>query len=286
MNSAPISVGIPTFGRGLRVSETLKRLAQCDPRPAEVIVHVDKSNGELECELAARFPNVRLLSSSESVGPGGGRHRCLQACTQPFFASFDDDSWPIDVDFFGEVTGLFSRHPRAAALAASIFFPGEIVQDRMPSVKIVSDYTGCGHALRVDAYRQTVGYIDRACAYGVEEVDLAMQLHALDWTILRCRSLRVFHDTQLSHHPNPDVVANAVQNVALRAYLRYPVQLWPLALLQLGNIVLFMIKRGRYAGLGSGIVGIPATMWKYASQRRLLPAAKIRSYLNGRPRLN
>ena len=282
MKPAAVTVGIPTFGRGLRMVQTLTRLAECDPPPLEIIVHVDRSDGKLERELAVRFPTVRLISSLQSVGPGGGRHRCLQACTQPLFASFDDDSWPLDSDFFAQITRLFESHPRAAVLAASIYVPGEVVLESAPEVKIVSDYTGCGYALRADAYRQTAGHIDRSCAYGVEEVDLAMQLHALEWTILKCRSLRVFHDTQLSHHANAEVVANTVQNVALRAYLRYPVQLWPRAVLQLCNVVWFMLKRRRFSGLGRGLWGIPAALRHYASRRRQLPADKIRSYLNAR----
>ena len=99
MTAAPVSVGIPTFARGSRLITTLDRLAACDPPPAEVIVHIDKSDGELERELVVRFPAVRLLSSRENVGPGGGRHRCIQASAQPFFVSFDDDSWPLDSNF-------------------------------------------------------------------------------------------------------------------------------------------------------------------------------------------
>jgi GT2 family glycosyltransferase len=284
MTPAPVSVGIPTFGRGLRVVETLTRLAQCDPPPLEIIVHVDRSDGELERQLAFRFPTVRVLSSFENVGPGGGRHRCLQACSQPFFASFDDDSWPLDSDFFAQVTTLFESHPRAAVFAASIYFPGEVVQERAPLVRIVSDYTGCGYAIRTDAYRQTAGHIDRSCPYGFEEVDLAMQLHALEWTILQCRSLRVYHDTQLSHHASAEVVAGTVQNVALRAYLRYPVPLWPRALLQLCNVVWFMLKMRRFGGIGRGLWGIPAALRRHASHRRQLPADKVRSYLNARTR--
>lgn len=286
MKPAPVTVGIPTFGRGLRVVETLTRLTHCDPPPAEIIVHVDRSDGEIERELALRFPKLRLLSSPDNVGPGGGRHRCLLACTQPFFASFDDDSWPLDNDFFAQVITLFESHPRVAVLAASIYSAGEPVQERAPEVEIVSDYTGCGYAVRTDVYHQTVGHVDRSCGYGVEEVDLAMQLHALEWTILRCRSLRVFHDTQLSHHASAEVVAGTVQNVALRAYLRYPVSLWPRALLQLCNIVWFMLRMRRFAGLGRGLWGIPVVLRHHASRRRLLPADKIRSYLNARTRSN
>jgi GT2 family glycosyltransferase len=282
---APISVGIPTFGRGLRMAETLEHLAACDPPPAEIIVHVDQSDGRLERELKTRFPQLRILSSAKRVGPGGGRHRCLLAATQPFLVSFDDDSWPTDRKFFSEVARLFELYPRAAILAASIYYPDQPRPECVPDVKIVTDYTGCGHAIRLSAYIQTAGYIDRQCAYGIEEVDLAMQLYSLDWAILECGSLRVFHDSQLSHHSKADIVAGRVQNVALMAFLRYPAQLWPRGLLQLGNVIFNMIKRRRFAGLGEGLLGIPVTLFRYTSCRRQLPAAKIRSYLNARQRL-
>lgn len=285
MKPASVTVGIPTFGRGLRLVETIKRLYNCDPAPAEVIVHVDRSSGELDRELQTLFPCVRILSSPNSVGPGGGRHRCLRAATQPFFASFDDDSWPVDRDFFAEVESLFGGHPDAAVLAASIYYPHQLQAERGQGVKIVTDYTGCGYAIRVDAYHQTTGHIDRTCPYGIEEVDIAMQLHALEWTIVQCETLRVLHATELSHHSKADIVAGTVQNVALRAFLRYPLPLWPRALLQLGNMVAGMIKRRRFAGLGQGLWGIPATLSHYASCRRQIPASKIRSYLRARPRL-
>jgi GT2 family glycosyltransferase len=180
---------------------------------------------------------------------------------------------------------LFEIHPRAAVLAASIYHPHESQPDRTDEVKVVTDYAGCGYAIRADAYHQTTGHIDRAFCYGIEEVDLAMQLHAIDWTILQCSGLRVYHDTQLTHHSRPDIVASTLQNVALRAFLRYPIRMWPRGLFQLGNMVSFMIKSRRFDGLGRGLWGIPSTLMDYASQRRQLPTSKIRSYLNARPKL-
>jgi len=286
MKVAAVSVGIPTYRRGMRLAETLQRIAVCDPPPAEVIAFIDQPDGDVAAKLAVEFPGIRLLSSATAVGPGGGRHRCLQVATQPFFVSFDDDSWPLDRDFFAEVIRMFERHPRVAVLAASIYFPSGLILPRASEERVVAEYTGCGYALRVEAYRETAGHVDRSCAYGIEEVDLSMQLYALDWQILQCRSLRVFHDTRLSHHSRADVVACTVQNVALRAFLRYPVSLWPRAMLQLGNAVVDAMRRGRFSGLLAGLSGIPGTLRHYANQRRQLPAAKIRSYLDSRSRLN
>src|ERR1039458_6891032 len=167
MKPAPVSVGIPTYARGLRVLKVLEHLAGCDPQPAEIIVHVDQSDGQLERELTNCFPSVRVCSSPRRIGPGGGRHRCLQAAAQPYFASFDDDSWPLDRDFFAEVVTLFERHPRAAGLAALVYFPDEAQPEREAGVATATDFAGCGCAVRVEAYRQTAGYIDRPWAYGI-----------------------------------------------------------------------------------------------------------------------
>lgn len=275
-------MGIPTWARGARVFDTLDRLAACDPAPAEVIVHVDNSNGEIESILAARYPSVRVLSSATRVGPGGGRHRCLEASTQPIFASFDDDSWPVDGDYFRQVVHQFEQHPRAAIVMAEVFHRNEPLPERSRATKVISDYAGCGYAIRTSAYRQTSGHVDRFCPYGIEEVDIALQLHALGWLVIRSFDLRVFHDTTLSHRAQPETNAGVVENVALWAFLRYPATLWPHALLQLANLVLFLIRSGRSAGILRGLAGIPRTLREYSGQRRPLRAAQVRAYLRDR----
>lgn len=281
---ARVSVGIPTWGRGVRVFETLDRLAACDPPPAEVIVHVDGSSGELESELANRYPAVRVLSSPYRVGPGGGRHRCVMAAREPIFASFDDDSWPVDQDYFRTIVDLFELYPRTAIVAASIFQQDQREPERCSSVKITVDYVGCGYAMRVSAYRQTSGHIDRYCPYGIEEFDLALQLHALDWLIVESSDLRVFHDTRLTHHSKPEIVSGVLQNIALRAFLRYPPSRLPRALAQLGNGVFWMLKEGRVSGIAKGLCGIPELLRKHSKLRQPVPAEKVDSYLDARPR--
>ncbi len=100
-DTARVAVIIPTYNRGTAVFSVLDRIAECKPGPAEILVHVDSADGILEAELGGRFPNVKILTSPKRIGCTGGRYRCLLACSVPYAVSFDDDSYPVDRDFFG-----------------------------------------------------------------------------------------------------------------------------------------------------------------------------------------
>src|SRR5262249_17853871 len=80
----PVAVFIPTYNRGRAVLSVLDKIQMCDPQPGEIWVHIDLDDGLLEKEIHARFPRVHILTSKSRVGPGGGRHRCLEACELPY----------------------------------------------------------------------------------------------------------------------------------------------------------------------------------------------------------
>src|SRR5215470_14822291 len=118
--TAPVAVIIPTYNRGMAVVSVLERVLACDPQPTEIWIHIDQNDGVLERLLQERFPGVHILTSTGRLGPGGGRHRCLMACGVPYAVSLDDDSWPVDMDFFAAIEPLFSSYPKAAIFGASI----------------------------------------------------------------------------------------------------------------------------------------------------------------------
>ena len=66
------------------------------------------------------FPEVRVLRSSDQVGPGGGRNKLVSAAQFEFVASFDDDSYPIDSDYFARARKVFDRFPEASVICAAI----------------------------------------------------------------------------------------------------------------------------------------------------------------------
>jgi GT2 family glycosyltransferase len=280
----PVTVGIPTYARGDCVLTPIERVLACDPPPAEIIVHVDASDGGLEKRIHEKFPHVRILSSQNRIGPGGGRDRCLRAASHPYFASFDDDSWPVDDDFFSRVVKHFKTEPKAAGLAAMIYHQNQVRPELTVQTEPSSCFTGCGHAMRVGAYRECDGYVDRSVAYGIEELDISMQLHAAGWLIHKCMDLRVYHDTVLAHHYRSEITAGTIQNASILTYVRYPIVLWPYGLLQYCNLIRFMVLQRRFQGLLAGIFGTPRAVWRHRHLRRPLTVKAVASYLASRTR--
>jgi len=281
-----VTVGIPTYARGAKVLDTLKRIYECDPVPAEVVVHVDASDGKLEQAIASAFPSVRLLSSYVRVGPGGGRHRCITGATQPYFVSFDDDSWPVDSDFFGKVEKYFNDQKKLSVIATVISHRNEAIPMAVNRVAKTVEYTGCGHAMRVAAYKEVSGYVDRPWAYGLEERDVGLQLHAAGWNMILCEDLRVFHDTVLSHHGKAEITIATIENAALFVWLRYPKRLWGYGFLQYGNVLYFMLRARRWSGMISGVIQTPLEVWRHRGLRVPVEQGAVIDYLRQRKKMH
>jgi len=281
-DTVPIAVIIPTYKRGTAVFTVLERIAECDPKPAEILVHVDSSDGILEAELGFRFPNVKVLASPTRLGGTGGRHRCLLACSAPYAVSFDDDSYPVDRDFFAIVERLFLAHPEAAVVGAQIWHRHEAEKPRTVRLVRTHTYIGCGHAMRVAAYHSIRGYIPRPIGYEMEESDVSLQLFASGWQIYEAGELRVLHDTVLKHHEAPEVTSGAITNIGLRVFLHYPVTAWGWGLLQLGNKVVYSVRIGRFRGICSGLLQIPVDCYRNRRHRRPLRWRDLRAYLRFR----
>lgn len=278
--TAPIAVIIPTYNRGRAVFTVLDRIHQCDPLPSEIWVHVDLANGMLEKELAQKYPEVKILPSLTRLGCSGGRHRGFLACNQPYAVSFDDDSYPIDGDFFSELARLFAEYPRAAVFATSIWHRHESPISRSAAVSRTASYVGCGHAVRISAYRDVRGLLPLAVGYGMEESDLSLQLFAAGWHVYEAKSLRVFHDTELKHHQSTEIIAGTITNVGLFAFLHYPLVGWGRGLLQIANKVAYCIRMKRLRGVITGLVRIPYDCYRHRQYRRPIPWQTVKRFLD------
>jgi len=258
---------------------TLKKIQSCEPRPAEIIVHVDGNQTQCEAAIRNAFPDIPVLHSEICVGPGGGRNKLIAAARNEIVASFDDDSFPIDVDYFQRLQKVFHQFPAASIVSAAVYHRGERVADDVPIAEWVADFIGCGCGYRRGTFLTTSGYVPLPLAYGMEEVDLALRLHAQGSRILKTPWLRVFHDTYRKHHADRKVTAASIANLALLTYLRYPPSLWLFGIGQCLNRILWLIRHGRWRGCLTGIVSIPSLCSAQRSYRQRISAAALKTFL-------
>jgi GT2 family glycosyltransferase len=274
-----ISAIVTAYERIEQTLATLKVIQSCNPPPDEILVHVD--DNRIECAEAIRlsFPAARVLISRECVGPGGGRNKLIAAATHELVASFDDDSYPIDADYFGRALQLCEKHPDAAVICAALYHPGETIALDAQTAEWTADFLGAACIIRRDAFLEAGGYVPLPIAYGMEEVDLALRLHSRGGRILTSSWLRVFHDTDLRRHGDPHITAGSIANLALLAYLRYPISLWGVGVWQCVNRVIWLLRHGRRRGIWTGLTMIPRHLRAHQQYRLPLKTSAVRSYL-------
>ena len=274
-----ISAIVTAYERIEQTLATLRVIQSCTPPPGEILVHID--DNQIACENAIRtdFPHVRVLRSEDRVGPGGGRNKLVAAAQCELVASFDDDSYPIDADYFARAVKLSEQFPEASVICAALYHLGEAIGLDDRSARWTADFSGGACIYRRDAFIEAGGYVPLPLAYGMEEVDVAIRLHARGGKILTTSWLRVFHNTDLQRHADPLVTASSIANLALLAYLRYPISLWGIGVGQCANRLLWLLKHGRRRGIVRGVTMIPSHL--HANHRYRLPVSKnaVRSYL-------
>ena len=268
MHGTDVAAIVTAYRRIPQTLETLRRILACVPPPREVLVHVDGNETATADAVREEFPGSQVLVSAINVGPGGGRNKLLAECQTPYIASFDDDSWPLDCDYFGRIPELFEAQPDAAVLSAQVVHKTvEATPKFDDETREIDSFLGGGCVYRREAFLATAGFVPLRIAYGMEEVDLSLKLIQLGYRILNAPSLRVFHDTDLAHHSDPAVTAGSIANIALLAYLRYPPGYWWLGMAQLASRLIWLIRAGRIAGILAGLAAIPNHLYGHRNHR-------------------
>jgi GT2 family glycosyltransferase len=264
-----LTIVIPTFARGRRLAEMLRRILKIVQPSTKILVHVDAGDNQTPAFLEKDFHGaVEWVCAPSTRGPGGGRNVLIEMAESPWEVSFDDDSWPENPVFFERLLQVISENPKAGVLAFPINVRGQKPAHWPSTIQKASCFENCGCAIRREAFLQTRGFLPLRHAYGMEEADVALQLLDKGWEILNVPDLWVYHDTGMEHHASPQVNAAQITNTALLAFLRYPVSYWPLGILQVINRVKYAISMGRYRGILKGLWDIPWACWKYRNERQ------------------
>jgi GT2 family glycosyltransferase len=276
LNADNLSVVIPTFNRCDKLQNALDKIYICDPCPSEVLVHVDAGDLDTPKMLEEKFSGkVRWICATSNRGPGGGRNVLMEMAKTPWVVTFDDDSWPESPDFFELLGQVITANPETGVLAFPINVRGQKPEHWPKQIQQASCFENCGCAIRREAFLQTDGFLPLRHAYGMEEADVSLQLLDKGWEILNVPDLWVYHDTGMEHHASAPVNAAQITNTALLAFLRYPITLWPLGILQTINRLKYAISVRRFRGVTKGLWDIPFACWKYRTARKPVKAEII-----------
>lgn len=274
-NQCSITAILPAHERVEAVLKTLLIIHECEPRPDEVIVHVDGGMEAIVKAVRQAFPNVRLLTSERLLGPGAGRNRLIAAASNELVANFDDDSFPEFPGYFARVLQLAERFPDAAMYSAASMASEREIE----CCQVIGVASGCGCVFRKSWFERTLGFVPLVVAYGLEEVDISLQLYAQGGLIVHDPKLRVVHEKELSKTMTAPMNAATMGNAALLIYLRFPFWLWPVGLAQLLRRVLWLVRRRWTQGLLNGLLSIPAYVAKHHRHRSPLAVAAVLGWL-------
>ncbi len=248
-----ISAIVPAWQRVEELLKTIRQIQACRPAPAEILVHVDGATPEVLEALRQHHPDIRVLTSETLLGPGGSRNRLVAAATHELVANFDDDSFPDQPGYFARILQTAALFPEAAMISAS----GQDFEKQMPGYHVISVVSGCGCVFRKSWFQRTRGFVPLPVAYGMEEVDISLQLHALGGRIIHDPGLHVKHDKLPPTEVRAELNARVIANFALLPYLRYPRCFWPVGLWQVLRRCLYMVSHGWSAGTLLGLRMIP-----------------------------
>ena len=198
-------VMITTRNRCAELCVTLARLRTLQPSPSEILVCADGCTDDTVVQVAERFPEVRVIINEVGQGSVPSRDRMLRMLATDWVLSLDDDSYPLDGDFFAQAVKLIRSKPTVSVFTFpeqrdGRIYPSPTKTPLTPGHE-VSAYPNCAALMNRGDYLKSAGYpIFFFHAY--EEPDYALQVYAMDKTVWFEPSLTVRHHLSPKNRSN------------------------------------------------------------------------------------
>jgi glycosyltransferase involved in cell wall biosynthesis len=230
MKKAPtVVVGIVTRDRASLVRKAIdSALAQSLPNLAISVLN-DGSADETKT-IAAEYPTVNW--SDHPIGRGciAARNDLMSHFVGDYFISLDDDAWFLFGDEISVGVNYLEAHPKVAAIAFDILSSDKSSERSRAQPRRVSMFIGCGHIVRMAAFRGAGGYVSTPGMYGSEEKDLALRLMDAGYEIMLLPGVHVWHDKTVLAREQPVQHRSGVCNDLAVTLRRTPLVVLPLAL--------------------------------------------------------
>ncbi len=245
--SLSCGVTIATHNRKEDLAATLGAIAQLPVQPDEVIICADGCTDDTAAFVRAEYPGHRLLINPASQGSITSRDAMMRQSRCDVLLSLDDDSHPIEPDFFVTLGTLFQREPRLAVLSfpqRSDEFPESLTATDFGPPQFVGTFWNSGAAIRRAAFLELGGYPGWFW-HAYEEPDFALRSVASGWTVrtepaltIRHRYTRALRNECRTHHFH---ARNELWSVMMRCPAPY---LFPVLLFRAARQFGYAKKRG------------------------------------------
>lgn len=231
MDESRLSVVMVTHNRAGSVLQALAGLAALPERPQVVVVDNASTDGTADA-VAARHPDVRVVSPGRNLG-AAGRTVAAGIVDSEYLAFCDDDSgWAPGA--LTRAAAVLDAHPQLGLLAAKVLVgtalrtdPVCVAMSRSPLVpeigqpgRPVLGFVACGAVARRSAYLE-VGGCHRCYGVGGEERLLAIDLAAAGWQVSYVDDVVAVH-TPDPAHARPDRAVIELRDDLWTAWLRLP----------------------------------------------------------------
>ncbi len=187
---------ITTHNRRDEVRATIRKLLESDPPPDEILICADGCTDGTAETLQREFPTCSVIENHDPRGSVYSRDRLLRLAKAQVVASFDDDSYPLDRNFFARLSVLFQEHDRAAVIS----FPelrtdgtfADLTKTPASPAHLISVYANCAAAMRRDIYLRSKGF-PVFFEHMYEEPDYALQCYALRYNVWFDPTMTIYH---------------------------------------------------------------------------------------------
>lgn len=182
-----ITYALPTRDRPAALARSLAAIGALPPHDAHVII-VDNASSTPPRAPVVLHNNIPVSIIFRSTNEGAAaRNHAVRAAdpASTWVVLLDDDSFPLNTN---HLHALRDQPSDVAAVAAEISLPSGRESGGLPEV-----FTGCGVAVRRDAFLDAGGY-DPSFGYYVEEYDLAAKLLLTGHRVVLDRRFRVMHE--------------------------------------------------------------------------------------------
>lgn len=189
------SILFTTKNRKNELAITLTKIQSIIERDdVECLICDDGSTDGTSEFIRKEYPKIQLLHNEKSKGLIYSRNRLLNLTKATYAITLDDDAHIVSQNPLEIIEDFFVVNKKCSVIAFRVFW-GQVLPSKLEHSLIqnrVKGFVGCGHAWRMDAWRDIPNYPEWFMFYGEEDF-AAFQLFKKGWEIHYVPEILIHH---------------------------------------------------------------------------------------------